>query len=62
MLLIQVFRLGNIVLVLLRANKIMEPRDSKNFPSSAPHHHTHNLVNSLLLVSDKKLKTGGDST
>lgn len=62
MLLIQVFRLGNIVLVLLRANKIMEPCDSKNFPSSAPHHHTHNLVNSLLLVSDKKLKSGGDST
>lgn len=62
MLLIQVFRLGNIVLILLRANKRVEPCDSKNFPSSAPHHHTHNLVNSLLLVSDKNLKGGGDQT
>lgn len=60
MLLIQVFISGNIVLVLLRANKIVEPCDSKDFPSSAPYHHTHNLVNSLLLVSDKKLKGGGD--
>lgn len=62
MLLIKVFRLGNIVLILpnLRANKIMEPCDSKKFPSSAPHHQTHNLVNSLLPVSDKKWRGGGD--
>lgn len=65
MLLIKVFKLGNKLLILmsLRANKIMESSAfKKNFHLLPLHPHIHNLVNSLLHVSDKKLKGGGDST
>lgn len=65
MLLIKVFKLGTKLLILmsLRANKIMESSAfKKNFHLLPLHPHIHNLVNSLLHVSDKKLKGGGDST
>lgn len=62
MFLIKVFRLGDIMLILLslRANKITEPSDCKKCPSLPPHPQTHSLVNSPLLGSDNKLKGGGD--